>query len=234
MPFAQVALPIPIRQTFLYRVPDALADRVHPGVPVQVPFRGRPRRGIVVELAAAAARDDAQPLGAVLGAALFDDHLLALTRWMADYYQAPWGEVLAAALPGGPEGLARSRARRAAVEDPVVAMTLARPLTLTPEQRGAARAIEQAVRAHAFAPILLQGVTGSGKTEVYLRAAAAAREAGGQTLVLVPEVALGSQVVREFTRRFGRRVGVLHSYLGTGERRRNWELARRGALDVVV
>jgi len=234
MPFAQVALPIPIRQTFLYRVPDALADRVRPGVPVQVPFRGRPRRGIVVELAATAARDDTQPLGAVLGTALFDEHLLALTRWMADYYLAPWGEVLAAALPGGAEGLARSRARRAAVEDPVMAMPLARPLTLTPEQRGAARAIEQAVRSHAFAPILLQGVTGSGKTEVYLRAAAAARDAGGQTLVLVPEVALGSQVVREFTRRFGNRVGLLHSYLGTGERRRNWELARRGALDVVV
>ncbi|HZJ71138.1 MAG TPA: primosomal protein N', partial [Planctomycetota bacterium] len=81
---------------------------------------------------------------------------------------------------------------------------------------------------------LLHGVTASGKTEVYLRAARAAREAGGQTLVLVPEIALGSQVVREFERRFGGRVGVLHSYLGVGQRRRNWELARRGALDVVV
>jgi primosomal protein N' (replication factor Y) len=77
-------------------------------------------------------------------------------------------------------------------------------------------------------------VTASGKTEVYLRAAAAAREAGGQTLVLVPEVALGSQIVHTFRRRFERRVGVLHSYLPVGERRRNWELARRGALDVVV
>jgi primosomal protein N' (replication factor Y) len=234
MAFAHVALPIPIRQTFVYQVPEPLAARVRPGVPVQVPFRGRPRRGIVVEVTRASAREDAQPLGAVLGPPLFDEHLLALTRWMADYYLAPWGEVLAAALPGGQEGLAKSRARRGAVEDPVVPMPLARPFTLTPEQRGAVRAIEQAVRAHAFAPILLQGVTGSGKTEVYLRAAAAAREAGGQTLVLVPEVALGSQVVREFTRRFQRRVGVLHSYLGTGERRRNWELARRGALDVVV
>src|SRR5204862_2420230 len=70
--------------------------------------------------------------------------------------------------------------------------------------------------------------------EVYMRAAHAVRERGGQTLVLVPEVALGSQVVGVFAKRFGGRVGVLHSYLGVGERRRNWELASRGALDVVV
>src|SRR5262249_48643532 len=60
------------------------------------------------------------------------------------------------------------------------------------------------------------------------------RESGGQTLVLVPEVALSEQVVPAFRKRFGGRVGVLHSYLSVGERRGNWELARRGALDVVI
>src|SRR5438034_727926 len=104
---------------------------------------------------------------------------------------------------------------------------------LTDEQRAALEAIEQALAARAFAPILLHGVTASGKTEIYLRAARAAREAGCQTLVLVPEVALGSQVAASFKKRFGARLGVLHSYLPVGERRRNWELARRGALDVV-
>jgi len=234
MSFAHVALPLPIRQTFVYRVPESLADRVTPGVPVQVPFRGRPRRGIVVALAATSPRADAHPLTAVLGERLVDDHLIAFTRWMSDYYLAPWGEVLAAALPGGQEGMAKSRARRSAREDTTMSLPMPARIVLTPEQQRSIRAIEQAVRRHEFAPLLLHGVTGSGKTEVYLRAAAAARDAGGQTLVLVPEVALGSQVVREFTRRFRNRVGVLHSYLGVGERRRNWELARRGALDVVV
>jgi primosomal protein N' (replication factor Y) len=166
--------------------------------------------------------------------ALFDPHLLAFTRWLADYYQAPWGEVLAAALPAGGEGMAKSRGRRAAVEDHVLSAALPDRFSLTPEQRSAVRAVEQAVGAARFAPLLLHGVTASGKTEVYLRGAAAAREAEGQTLVLVPEVALSSQVVREFRRRFDHRVGVLHSYLSVAERRRNWELARRGALDVVV
>ncbi|HEY3216042.1 MAG TPA: primosomal protein N' [Candidatus Eisenbacteria bacterium] len=234
MHYAQVALPLPLRRTFTYRVPDELREHALPGVPVQVPFRGRARRGFVVELSHSSAREQVLELVATLGPPLFDPHLLALTRWMADYYLAPWGEVLAAALPGGAEGMPKSRARRAAAEDRVLELPLPDRVTLTPDQAAALRTAEREVRRGAFAPLLLHGVTASGKTEVYLRAAAAAREAGGQSLVLVPEVALGSQVVREFRRRFGTRVGVLHSYLTLSERRRNWELARRGALDVVV
>jgi len=237
MSFAQVALPLPLRRTFTYRVPEPLAERIAPGVEVQVPFRGRPRRGFVVALARENPLPDAtalQAIAAALGPPLFSPHLLQLTRWIADYYLAPWGEVLAAALPGGLEGFAGSRARRAAATDPIARLALSDRITLTAGQRDAMRGVERALEGGGFAPLLLHGVTASGKTELYLRAADRVRARGGQTLVLVPEVALGSQVVREFRRRFGTRVGVLHSYLGVGERRRNWELARRGALDVVV
>lgn len=234
MPFAQVALPLPIRQTFTYRVPDELAARALPGVQVQVPFRGRPRRGFLIGLHAATTLERVADLGAVLTPPLLTPHLLELARWISDYYMAPLGEVLAASLPGGLEGFAKSRARRKAVEDAVMALALPEPHRLTAGQRTATREVEMAIARGGFAPFLFHGVTASGKTEVYLRAANAAREAGGQTLVLVPEVALGAQVVAAFRARFGRRVGVLHSYLGLGERRRNWELASRGALDVVV
>jgi len=234
MSFALVALPLPVRQTFTYRVPEALEGRVRPGVQVVVPFRGRKARGFVVTRVKETALEKVHDVVEALGEPVFSPHLLALAGWIADYYMAPPGEVLAAALPGGLEGFAGSRARRAASEDPVVRMALPERITLTPAQREAAGVIERAMREGGFAPILLHGVTGSGKTELYLRAASAAREAGGQALVLVPEVALGSQVVGAFRRRFGGRVGVLHSYLGVGERRRNWELASRGALDVVV
>src|SRR6266850_8052333 len=132
--YARVALPLPIRQTFVYRLPDTLRGRVRPGSQVQVPFRGRPRRGIVVELAGEDARTDAHEIAAVLGEPLFDRHLLDFTRWIADYYLAPWGEVLAGALPGGSEGLAKSRARRAATEDPVLSAALPDRYTLTSEQ----------------------------------------------------------------------------------------------------
>jgi primosomal protein N' (replication factor Y) len=234
MSFARVALPLPLRRTFTYRVPDDLADRARPGAEVSAPFRGRLKRGVLVERTKSSDLDRVETLAAVLGPPVFTPHLLALTRWIADYYVAPWGEVLAAALPGGLEGFAGSRARRAAADDPVASLGLPERYALTAEQRTAARSLEEAVRGATFAPVLLHGVTASGKTEVYLRAAAAARAAGGQCLILVPEVALAAQLVAEFRRRFGNRVGVLHSYLGVGERRRNWELARRGALDIVV
>jgi primosomal protein N' (replication factor Y) len=239
MPYAHVALPLPLRRTFAYRVPAALRAEARPGAPVRVPFRGRPARGFVIEVSekpdaggpdAAAVLD----LAEVLGPPVLTPHLIALALWIAEYYMAPIGEVIAAELPGGLEGFARSRARRGAEEDPVVRLALPDRVTLTDAQRDAVREVERAVEARRFAPLLLHGVTASGKTEVYLRGARSARESGGQTLVLVPEVALGSQVVAEFRRRFGGRVGVLHSYLTIGERRRNWELASRGALDVVV
>jgi primosomal protein N' (replication factor Y) len=237
MSFAQVALPLPLRRTFTYSVPEAIAQGISPGVEVQVPFRGRPRKGFVVELARENPLPEgtaAQGIAAALGPPLFTPHMLAFTRWIADYYLAPWGEVLAAALPGGLEGFAKSRARKSAVEDRAARLALPERITLTAGQRQAMSAIERALGKGGFSPILLHGVTASGKTEVYLRAADRVRQGGGQTLVMVPEVALGSQLVREFRRRFGARVGVLHSYLPAGERRRNWELARRGALDVVV
>ncbi|HTR97712.1 MAG TPA: DEAD/DEAH box helicase, partial [Candidatus Acidoferrales bacterium] len=233
MPFALVALPLPVRQTFAYRVPPELERSAVPGAPVEVPFRGRAARGLIVELAATSTLARVRDVARVLGAPLLDAHLLALARWVAEYYLAPPGEVIAAALPGGHGGLAGSRARRAAREDAVVELAMPERVTLTPAQRTAIRAIETAISAGAFRPFLLHGVTASGKTEVYLRAARAAREAGGQALILAPEVALAAQVAALFEKRFGGRVGMLHSYLSVGERRRTWELARRGALDVV-
>ena len=234
MPFALVALPVPVRQLFTYRVPPELADAAVPGAPVEVPFRGRNARGVIIERIASTPLEKVRDLTQVSGAPLLTPHLLALARWVADYYLAPPGEVVAAALPGGHEGFARSLARRHALEDGVLRMPLPERVTLTAAQREAVAEVDAAVSKGGFQPFLLHGVTASGKTEVYLRAARAAREAGGQALILVPEVALASQVVAVFRKRFGGRVGLLHSYLPVGTRRRNWELARRGALDVVV
>ncbi len=234
MSFALVALPVPVRQLFTYRVPEALDKVAVPGAPVEVPFRGRAARGVLVERIASTPLEQVRELGRVLGAPLLSPHLLSLARWVSEYYLAPVGEVVAAALPGGHEGFARSLARRNAAEDHVLRMALPERVTLTSAQREAVTAVDAAVQAGGFQPFLLHGVTASGKTEVYLRAARVAREAGGQALILVPEVALASQVVAMFAKRFGGRVAPLHSYLAVSTRRRNWELARRGALDVVV
>lgn len=81
---------------------------------------------------------------------------------------------------------------------------------------------------------LLHGVTGSGKTEVYLQAIAKAIETGGRAIVLVPEISLTPQTVGRFRSRFGQRIAVLHSRLSPGERFDEWRRIRLGQVDVVI
>ena len=104
----------------------------------------------------------------------------------------------------------------------------------TAEQQAAIDAIVAHVETRSFAEILVQGVTGSGKTFVYLRAIARALELGGRAIVLVPEISLTPQTARRFEGVFGERVAVIHSGLSERERFESWDAAARGAIDVVV
>jgi primosomal protein N' (replication factor Y) len=105
---------------------------------------------------------------------------------------------------------------------------------LSPEQADAGRALRAAVAARAFSVSLLEGVTGSGKTEVYLEAVAECLAQGRQALVLLPEIALSSQWLERFTQRFGVAPAVWHSDLGSRQRRITWRTVAEGAADVVV
>jgi primosomal protein N' (replication factor Y) len=104
----------------------------------------------------------------------------------------------------------------------------------TDEQRRAIDAIVTDIEAGVFGETLLHGITGSGKTFVYLRAIARTLELGGRAIVLVPEIALTPQTARRFETVFGRRVAVLHSGLSERERYESWLAAARGEIDVMV
>ena len=106
--------------------------------------------------------------------------------------------------------------------------------TLSPQQQEAAGALRAAVSARAFQAILLDGVTGSGKTEVYLEAVAACLREGRQALVLLPEIALSSQWLARFSRRFGVEPAVWHSDLTSRVRRITWRAVAEGKASVVV
>lgn len=108
----------------------------------------------------------------------------------------------------------------------------ARLPALTPAQQSALDALREGVQAGAA--LLLEGVTGSGKTELYLRLAAEVLAAGRQVLVLAPEIGLTPQLVRAFEGRFGERVCAYHSGLSEAERARSWLAARDGSVDIVV
>ncbi|HVM80741.1 MAG TPA: primosomal protein N' [Stellaceae bacterium] len=107
-------------------------------------------------------------------------------------------------------------------------------LALSAEQAEAAAALAEAVRSRDFSVTLLDGVTGSGKTEVYFQAIAAALEAGRQALVLLPEIALGVQWLDRFRRRFGVEPAQWHSDLSQAERRHTWRRIAEGRVPVVV
>jgi len=113
--------------------------------------------------------------------------------------------------------------------------SFAEDLKLNDEQQAALTRIQAPLHAQKFAGFLLQGVTGSGKTEVYLRALKTALALGKQGIVLVPEIALTPQTARRFQQRLGaERVAVLHSHVTGGERADAWRLIRAGKIDVVV
>jgi primosomal protein N' (replication factor Y) len=105
---------------------------------------------------------------------------------------------------------------------------------LHPQQEDALRAINQALSLQTFHTFLLHGVTGSGKTEVYLRAIAEVIQKGQQAIVLIPEIALTPQTLERFTSRFGDQVALLHSRLAQGERARQWSRMATGEAKVAV
>ncbi len=111
---------------------------------------------------------------------------------------------------------------------------IADAITLTAEQAGMAESVVQAVREGGYAPFLLRGVTGSGKTEVYLRAAQEVLATGGSVLVLVPEIALTPQVSRRFREAFGQQVAMWHSHLSGREKAWTWRQLLAGRFRVVV
>ena len=108
------------------------------------------------------------------------------------------------------------------------------PPRLEPAQFAAAQTLRAAVTKGGFAPFLLEGVTGSGKTEVYFEAVAAALEKGGQALVLMPEIALTAQFLERFAARFGARPAEWHSGVSEKKRSRIWRGAAEGEVKVVV
>jgi len=110
----------------------------------------------------------------------------------------------------------------------------ARARTLTGEQAAALDRLTALAKTGEFRVALLHGVTGSGKTEIYIRLAAAVRDLGRRVLVLVPEIALTPAASALFREAFGDRVAIQHSGLADGERHDQWQRIRRGAVDVVV
>ena len=303
----EVALPLPLFRTFTYAVPADAANPAHPGSRVLVPVRGRRVIGICLgESEGAEGREPKDVLDVPDPEPALGGPLLALCRWIADYYVVPIGLVFRAGLPALLTGAAaprpaqktqrvlvlardlpsltereaafaragRQRALYEALESiggraevahvvarlgfaPAIVRKLVARGIATIEEAVVARdpfaaragtpathheptaaqraAIDALVGARAGETLLLHGITGSGKTLVYielLREVVSRR--GRSAIVLVPEIALTPQTVDRFRAVFGDQVAVLHSALSDGERYDAWLALRRGEKRIAV
>ena len=223
---AEVAVCLPLSRTFVYE----LAEPAEIGCRVRVRFRSNEVDGFVVGFPTDPPPGiEPQPVREVLDrASLLRPDVLELCRWISDYYLAPLGEVLKAALPPGITHKHLDRFDAGPDGEPEKG---AAPFKLTTEQLSALYAIE---KADGFSTLLLHGVTGSGKTEIYIQAAEYALSRGNTCLVLVPEIGLTPQLTERFAARFPGRVAVLHSSLTRKQRIEQWLRILHGSAPVVV
>jgi primosomal protein N' (replication factor Y) (superfamily II helicase) len=214
-----------VARAFTYEVPEGVGK----GAIVTMPFGRRRARGIVVGLEDRAPEGfEALPVEKVVGQV--PPALVDLALWLADYYGSTPARALALVAPEMPK-------RRKEQAPPAERQSLPgeeEPASLLPEQRAATGRIVEALDAGAGGAFLLYGPTGSGKTEVYLQACAAALERGLGTILLVPEISLAPQTVGRVRARFGERVAILHSGLTDAERRDERERIASGEARIVV
>ena len=380
--YADIALPVPLDKTFTYIVPPELADAAKLGCRALVPFGRKHGTGIVVRLLGETKVPNLKPIRDILDAQpTFSDEMLKLTRWIADYYFASWGEVLKAAAPRGfaaeskrivrliqvdgvPNTSKRSSKQQQIIDaltrsgalsvrhlqkklhtksihallnrmasDGLVAIEDELPLakgkprfesfvrlsptsqdlaveellarvsgrkqreilekllshteetsqhvslkTLLKESHGSLRSLEaltergllefktrevprrvefkytepqhtfslnefqrraleeisKPITAHEYQTFMLYGVTGSGKTQVYIEAIDEVLKRERTAIVLVPEISLTPQMVYRFRNRFGDKVAVFHSRMSPDERNDAWRLARAGTYKIVI
>jgi len=236
---ADIALALPVDGPFTYRIPAELEAGLKPGVRVRVPFKNQEAEGYVVSVRSEIPQSrlktvleclDEKP---VLSAAM-----LELTRWVASRYGASWGEAIENALPKWVKSGSRARkaiAKESAKEQiPLAEVIKAKEFQLTHEQQSSLDIIRQAMTAREKKPILLHGVTGSGKSEIYIRAIHETLARGQTAICMVPEIALTEQIRRFFCAHFGEKLEVLHSRLGDTERFLAWTRIREGKCDVVL
>jgi len=227
MAIARVALPVAARQLFDYWIPEGLsAER---GDVVRARLGARTQRGVVVDVARESPfLERLQPIESICEGERLPEDVMRLGEFVSSYYHAAPG--LAYALIAPPP-LKRSR-RVAAVADAAVASGATKRVLNDAQQRALATIVAQT---DAQKPVLLHGVTGSGKTDVYLAAVDRIVGRSGQALLLVPEINLTPQFEARVRNALPALHAVtLHSRLAPGARRANWEAAARGDAQVVL
>jgi len=233
LPVIRVAVDLPLLRLFDYWL--AGADQGDVGRCVRVPFGSGEKLGIIVAVLSQSEHGELKLAGEILrDLPPMPADWLALTEFFSRYYQHPLGEVMAMALPPALRRGKLPRARKtrigAAEENDVEAAVLP---ALLPEQQSAITTVAESFGR--YGAFLLHGVTGSGKTEVYLRLIERILGQGRQSLMLVPEIALTPQLEERVAKRFPKaRIVSAHSGMAPAARSRAFMAALAGEADIVL
>jgi primosomal protein N' (replication factor Y) len=251
--FAEVVFNIPIERVFLYRIPDGMESICKKGVRVFAPFGRRNRIGYVVGFKDRSEIETKELIEILDTGPVVTEEMLKFTKWVADYYFSSWGEVIESAMPQwvdvkivnkkeirrvkerGQEKTEGGKIR--SYEDKnskPLNFSDSQPLILFPHQENALKKIQNKIEKGEHHIFLLCGVTGSGKTEVYMRSAMEVLKKGKKVIVMVPEITLTFQILERFQKFFGNRIALLHSGLTARERYREWMKVRSGEIDIVI
>jgi len=232
--YVSLWLPVPLRQNFTYWVPDDWEKRPQVGSLVWAPLGRRKVVGLVEAVGVTpppyirTIKELLEPLPEDFK---ISPHLLKLLRWAIEHYLAVPGEAMRTFLPGLLFRGQNSRGEKARHRKNVQHFVEAPILQLTKEQE---EVLRQARESKGFSPMLLHGITGSGKTEIYLQLCADALKQGLGILVLVPEIALTPQTIGRFAARFGDQVGSYHSAMTDAQRLEIWFAAQEGRKKIIV
>lgn len=231
--YAKVLLDLPVEGPFDYVIPDKLKDCIGVGKRVWVSFGTRRLIGYVIEISSLTALKKLKPLlGVIDTEPILSQELLRLAEGISKRYLCSWGEAISAAVPSG---LKRGRTSvKPRHEDDYTRVASTEDLKPTPEQQKALEEINSSIESMRNDVFLLHGVTGSGKTEVYLQAIGKILKRDMGCIVLVPEISLTPQAVERFKARFKERVAVFHSRLTQGQKYSQWKKLKDGLCHIVV
>lgn len=301
---ADIALVRPLEQTYSYLVPESLREFIGPGQRVEILFGRGNRKEVAFCVGLSKLKTSNRKLKEIVGLVdrepIVSQHLLDLTKWIAERYICGWGQALETAIPAGVKKQAgtremtffaladdidnllaatklptkqaaiveylreagsplkgeqvteaigcspapihglrdkgiiiATRKRTATFESDLGEIAPEQDLELNADQKRVLGTINMQLRTKRSRTFVMHGVTGSGKTEVYIQAIREVVSYGRQAIVLVPEISLTPQTIRRFSSRF-ESVAVLHSHLTDAERHWHWQRIARGEVQVIV
>lgn len=233
----RIALRTPLWHTFDYLPPVNNSPAcISQGMRVKVPFGKSERIGLIIEIGTTSDYDP-EKLRHVLEVLddhpLFPESILKLMHWASQYYHCPLGEVVDRALPSWlKKGNILIKDNGSPAKSVFEKKSIDSLKVLNHEQNVAVSAMVGALGQ--FKPFLLDGVTGSGKTEVYLEVIEKTLALGKQALLLVPEIGLAPQMLERIQSRFAVTIAILHSSISEKKRFIAWNMARTGEAKIII